>query len=84
MRTVIARDTAATLDSCQRLGIAVPGDAATAPVQLTMPGGFSLELDTAGPARLRHAGWRAGPASTRVVPGFMPASRWRPMTAAPR
>ncbi len=40
-----------------------------------MPGGFSLELDTTGPARLWHAGWRAGPASGRVVLGFMPASR---------
>jgi hypothetical protein len=75
MRNVIVRDTAATLDSCQRPGIAVPGDAATAHVQLTMPGRFSLELDTADPARLWHAGWRAGPASTRVVLGFMLASR---------
>jgi len=40
-----------------------------------MPGGFSLELDTAESARLWHAGWRADPASTRVVLGFMLASR---------
>jgi hypothetical protein len=26
-----------------------------------MPGGFSLELDTAESARLRHAAWRADP-----------------------
>jgi hypothetical protein len=40
-----------------------------------MPGGFSLELDTAESARLWHAGWRADPASARVVLGFMLASR---------
>ena len=40
-----------------------------------MPGGFSLEPDTAGPTRLWHAGWQAGPASARVIPGFMLASR---------
>jgi uncharacterized glyoxalase superfamily protein PhnB len=35
-----------------------------------MPGGFSLELDTAESARLWHAGWRADPASVGVVIGF--------------
>ena len=35
-----------------------------------MPGGFSLELDTAESARLWHAGWRADPASAGVVIGF--------------
>jgi hypothetical protein len=45
-------------------------------VPLKVPGGFSLELDTAEPARLWHAGWRADPASATVVPGFMlPARR---------
>jgi uncharacterized glyoxalase superfamily protein PhnB len=39
-------------------------------VQLRMPGGFSLELDTAQSARVWHAGWRADPASTGVVIGF--------------
>ncbi len=39
-------------------------------VQLRMPGGFSLELDTAESARLWHAGWRADPASARAVIGF--------------
>ena len=56
-----------------RLGIAVPGDAAAAHVQLKMPGGFSLELDTAESARLWHACWRADPASTGVVLGFSAA-----------
>ncbi len=75
MLDVIVAGMAASPDSCQRLGIAVPGsgDGAGAHVQLTMPGGFSLEPDMAGPARLWHAGWRADPASTRVVLGFMPA-----------
>jgi uncharacterized glyoxalase superfamily protein PhnB len=35
-----------------------------------MPGGFSLELDTAESARLWHAGWRTDPATARVVIGF--------------
>jgi uncharacterized glyoxalase superfamily protein PhnB len=45
-------------------------NAADVHVQLRMAGGFSLELDTAGSARLWHAGWRADPASARVVIGF--------------
>jgi hypothetical protein len=35
-----------------------------------MPGGFSLELDTAESTRLWHAGWRTDPASVSVVIGF--------------
>ena len=77
MLNVIVRDMAASLDFCRRLGIAVPGpgDGSGARVQLKMPGGFSLELDTAESARLWHAGWRADPAGARVVLGFMLASR---------
>lgn len=75
MLNVVARDMAASLEFYQRLGIAVPADPAGAHVQLKMPGGFSLELDTAESARLWHAGWRAGPAGTQVVLGFMLASR---------
>jgi catechol 2,3-dioxygenase-like lactoylglutathione lyase family enzyme len=75
MLNVIVADMAATLDFYQRLGIAVPRDPAGAHVQLKMPGGFSLELDTAESARLWHAGCRADPASARVVLGFMLASR---------
>ena len=75
MLNVIVRAMAASLDFYQRLGIAIPGEAAGDHVQLKMPGGFSLELDTAESARLWHAGWRADPASARVVLGFMLASR---------
>jgi uncharacterized glyoxalase superfamily protein PhnB len=75
MLNVIVQDMAASLDFYQRLGIAIPGEAAGDHVQLKMPGGFSLELDTAESARLWHAGWRADPASARVVLGFMLASR---------
>jgi catechol 2,3-dioxygenase-like lactoylglutathione lyase family enzyme len=75
MLNVIVQDMAASLDFYQRLGIAVPADAVGAHVQLTMPGRFSLELDTAESAQLWHAGWRADPASARVVLGFMLASR---------
>jgi catechol 2,3-dioxygenase-like lactoylglutathione lyase family enzyme len=72
MLNVIVRDMTASLDFYRRLG-AVPPDGAEAVgvhLQLRMPGGFSLELDTAESARLWHAGWRADPASARVVIGF--------------
>lgn len=72
MLNLVVADMAASLDFCRRLGIAVPQgqDVAAAHVQLRMPGGFSLELDTAESARLWHAGWRADPARVRVVIGF--------------
>ena len=70
MLNVVVADMPASLDFYRRLGAAVPGDTAGAHVQLRMPGGFSLELDTAESARLWHAGWRANPASARVVIGF--------------
>jgi catechol 2,3-dioxygenase-like lactoylglutathione lyase family enzyme len=77
MLNLIVRDMAASLDFYRRLGIAVPppGDGAGAHVQLKMPGGFSLELDTAESARLWHAGWRADPASAKVVMNFVLPSR---------
>ncbi len=72
MLNLVVTDMAASLDFYRRLGIAVPQgqDAAGAHVQLRMPGGFSLELDTADSARLWHAAWRADPASVSVVAGF--------------
>ena len=77
MLNVVVRGMAASLDFYRRLGIAVPapGDAADAHVQLKMPGGLSLELDTAESARLWHAGGRADPASATVVLGFVLATR---------
>jgi catechol 2,3-dioxygenase-like lactoylglutathione lyase family enzyme len=72
MLNVIVRDMTASLDFYRRLGVVPPDGAEAAGVhlQLRMPGGFSLELDTAESARLWHAGWRADPASARVVIGF--------------
>jgi len=54
MLNVIVRDMAASLDFYRRVGIAGPGpgDGGGAHVQLKMPDGFSLELDTAESARL--------------------------------
>jgi uncharacterized glyoxalase superfamily protein PhnB len=77
MLNLVVGDMAASLEFYGRLGVAVPGgaDAAGAHVQLRMPGGFSLELDTAESARLWHAAWRADPASGAVVVGFALASR---------
>jgi len=67
MPNVVVRDMAASLDSYRRLGIAVPapGDAASAHVQLKMPGGFSL-------------GWTAPSrpgCGTRAGASIRPASR---------
>jgi hypothetical protein len=83
MLHVVVRDMAASLDVYRRLGTAVAasGDAASAHVQLRMPGGFSLELDTAESARLWHAGWRADPAGAKVVLGFMLAT-WQAVDEA--
>jgi uncharacterized glyoxalase superfamily protein PhnB len=77
MLNLVVADMAASLDFYRRLGIAAPEGqhAAGAHVQLTMPGGFSLELDTAESARLWHAGWRADPTGVRVVIGFSLPSR---------
>ena len=72
MLNLVVTDMAASLDFYRRLGIAVPQgqDPAGAHVQLRMPSGFSLELDTAESARLWHAAWRADPAGVSVVVGF--------------
>jgi uncharacterized glyoxalase superfamily protein PhnB len=61
----------------RRLGAVVPGGEGPSGdhVQLRMPSGFSLELDTADSARFWHAGWRADPESARVVIGFALGSR---------
>ena len=77
MINLIVRDMAASVDFYRRLGVSVPeGDAAGGMhVQLSMPGGFSLELDTAESAQLWHAGWRADPASVAVVVCFALDSR---------
>jgi catechol 2,3-dioxygenase-like lactoylglutathione lyase family enzyme len=77
MLNVIVGDMPASLDFYRRLGVVIPGgeSAPGAHVQLRMPGGFSLELDTAESARVWHAGWRADPASTGVVIGFSLPSR---------
>ena len=77
MLNLVVADMAASLDFYRRLGIAMPpGQAAAgAHVQLRMPGGVSLELDTAESARLWHAGWRADPAGVSVVIGFLLPAR---------
>lgn len=77
MLNVLVGDMTASLDFYRRLGVAVPEGVETSGVhvQLRMPGGFSLELDTAESARLWHAGWRANPSSVDVVVGFALPSR---------
>jgi catechol 2,3-dioxygenase-like lactoylglutathione lyase family enzyme len=77
MLNVVVSDMTASLDFYRRIGVPVPdvGDPSGAHVQLRMPSGFSLELDTAESARLWHAGWRTDPASVHVVIGFALLSR---------
>ena len=77
MLNVIVADMPASIDFYRRLGVAVTDDVDTSGVhvQLRMPGGFSLELDTADSARVWHAGWRADQASVRMVIGFSLSSR---------
>jgi catechol 2,3-dioxygenase-like lactoylglutathione lyase family enzyme len=92
MLNLVVGDMAASLAFYRALGLDVPdvpeGDDAGAHVQVRSPGGFSLELDTAESARLWHAGWRADPASARVVMGIaLPTSaavdeRYAELTAA--
>ena len=76
MLNLVVGDMAASVAFYRRVGV-VPDDAETdgPHVELKMPGGFSLELDTAESARLWHAGWRADPASVTVVVGFALPSR---------
>ena len=77
MLNVIVADMAASVAFYRHLGVAVSNevDSESEHVQLRMPGGFSLELDTAESARLWHAGWRSEPASVDVVVGFALPSR---------
>ncbi len=72
MVNLVVNDMAASLGFYRRLGIPVPAgeDAAGAHVQLRMPSGFSLELDTTESARLWHAAWCADPAGVSVIVGF--------------
>jgi uncharacterized glyoxalase superfamily protein PhnB len=77
MLNLVVADVAASLDFYRRIGgrAADAADVMGGHVELSMPGGFSLELDTAESARLWHAGWRADPDSVRVVIGFALGSR---------
>jgi catechol 2,3-dioxygenase-like lactoylglutathione lyase family enzyme len=77
MLNVVVRDMAASVAFYRRLGVVVPEEADTSGVhvELRMPQGFSLELDTADSARVWHAGWRVDPASVSVVIGFSLPSR---------
>ena len=72
---LLVDDMAASLDFYRRLGVTTAADKDEPHVELSMPGGFSLELDTMDSARLWHAGIRTDPASGRVVLGFSLPSR---------
>jgi uncharacterized glyoxalase superfamily protein PhnB len=72
MLNLVVADMTTSLDFYRRLGVAAAAGAQPSGghLQLRMPSGFSLELDTAQSARHWHAGWRADPSTGRVVIGF--------------
>jgi catechol 2,3-dioxygenase-like lactoylglutathione lyase family enzyme len=75
---LLVEDMAASLDFYRRLGVATADEESGPHAELSLPGGFTLELDTTESARLWHAGVRAGQASARgagVVIGFSLPSR---------
>jgi catechol 2,3-dioxygenase-like lactoylglutathione lyase family enzyme len=77
MLNVVVADMAASVEFYRRLGVVATDaiDTSGVHVQLRMPSGFSLELDTAESARVWHAGFRADPAGVGVVIGFALPSR---------
>ena len=85
MLNVIVGDMAASVEFYRRLGVPVPDseDPTGVHVELGMPGGFSLELDTPESARLWHAGWRADPRGVGVVIGFAYRAGRQPTRATP-
>jgi catechol 2,3-dioxygenase-like lactoylglutathione lyase family enzyme len=76
MLNVVTADLAASLDFYRRLGVDVPdAGAGDVHVAIPQPGGFSLEIDAHGSARVWHAGFRSDPASVGLVLGFRLPSR---------
>jgi catechol 2,3-dioxygenase-like lactoylglutathione lyase family enzyme len=74
---LVVSDVAASLDFYRRLGVATPdytagpnGEDPGDHAELALPGGVSLELDTAASARIWHAGYRSDPASVKAIIGF--------------
>lgn len=77
MLNLIVKDAPASVEFYRRVAGVEPqgAEGEHTHVQLTLPSGFSLELDAADSVRLWHAGWRADPSSTKVVVGFSFDSR---------
>ena len=77
MLNLIVKDVPASVEFYRQLAGVEPAgvEGEHTHVQLTMPSGFSLELDAADSVRLWHAGWRADPWSATVVVGFSFDSR---------
>ena len=77
MLNLIVKDVPASVEFYRRVAGVEPqgAEGEHTHVQLTLPSGFSLELDAADSVRLWHAGWRADPSSTKVVVGFSFDSR---------
>ena len=77
MLNLIVKDVPASVEFYRRLADVEPKsvEGEHTHLELAMPSGFSLELDAADSVRLWHAGWRADPASAKVVVGFSFDSR---------
>jgi uncharacterized glyoxalase superfamily protein PhnB len=72
---LLVDDMRASLGFYRRLGVAAAATESDPHAELSLPGGFTLELDTVESARVWHAGVRGDPASGRVVIGFSLPSR---------
>jgi hypothetical protein len=80
MLNLVVRDMGAAVEFYRRLDVNVVSDDPTAPhVELRLPSGFSLELDTAESAALWHAGSLIPDHGLSAAPSIAPARsapRW--------
>lgn len=72
---LVVADMRASLDFYRRLGAEAASEEGGPHAALSLPGGFTLELDTTEFAKVWHAGVRADPASAGAVIGFSLPSR---------
>ena len=72
---LVVGDLRASLDFYRHLGAGGAETESGPHAGLSLPGGFTLEMDTVESSRMWQAGVRADPASGRVVIGFSRPSR---------
>jgi uncharacterized glyoxalase superfamily protein PhnB len=72
---LVVDDMRASLDFYRHLGAGTAETESGPHAELSLPGGFTLEMDTVESSQQWHAGVRADPASGRVIIGFSLPSR---------